>query len=320
MSYFRLRKLFNRYGLDMKDFNTIISGLDGNITAEMGLLFDDVLLHYGTKKGDELFQSYMDQFGMRTDGEIDLGRDRPNDDIDKFKNLVKEMAAEHKGESLREKHYSRIAAADCVVKKLEKELSQKQFTKMNCWIQRLKQFYMLREHPKHTLMKVFDRYRDLIESPYERFEEKANGGCSKEVINQREEHYKGAYNKSIPLAMLSNGLILKPEHKNQDGSIQGFGVSPGVVQAKVRVIANIHDDILHEGEILVTKFTDPGWTPMLAKAGGIVTEVGGMMTHGAIVAREYGIPAVVGIEGCIDKFKTGDVITINGDLGTISIE
>jgi len=75
--------------------------------------------------------------------------------------------------------------------------------------------------------------------------------------------------------------------------------------------------MIQDGEILITRFTDPGWTPMLAKAGGIITEVGGMMTHGAIVAREYGVPAVVGIEDAVKLFKTGEVITIDGDSGVI---
>ncbi len=85
----------------------------------------------------------------------------------------------------------------------------------------------------------------------------------------------------------------------------------------MRVIKNIHDDVLREGEILVTRFTDPGWTPMLAKASGIITEVGGMMTHGAIVAREYGIPAIVGVVDAVSNFETGEEITLDGDSGVI---
>ena len=320
IAFFRLKSLFKKWNLDMNDFNTITSGLDGNITGEMGLLYDDMLLNYGTKKGDELFDDYMNKFGMRVDGEIDLGRDRPKDNIEAFKKTIQKMAQEHDGLSLREKHHDRIKKADMVIEKLEKELSKKQFKKLNNWILRLKSHYILREHPKYMVVRIFDRYRDMIDSPFETFKEKFNGGCDPKEIKERKERYEEAKDKSIPIAMLSNGLILKPVQVHSDGSIQGFGVSSGRVTAKVRVIEHIEDDILLSGEILITKFTDPGWTPMLAKASGIITEVGGMMTHGAIVAREYGIPAVVGIEDVANIFKTGDVITIDGDDGIIVIE
>jgi len=320
LSFFMLKKLFKKWHLDMSDFNKLVSGLDGNITGEMGLLYDDMLLHYGTDKGDKIFYEYIEKFGMRVDGEVDLGRNRPTDNLEEFKLTVKKMASEHNGESLREKHHNQLIEADKVVYELEEKLSKKQFKKLNHWLKRLRSYYILREHPKYMVVRIFDRFRKMIDTPFETFEEKINGGCDLKIIEERKVRYDKAKYKSIPIAMLSNGLILKPAQVHSDGYIQGFGVSSGKVTATVRVIERINDDILQAGEILVTKFTDPGWTPMFAKASGIITEVGGMMTHGAIVAREYGIPAVVGIEDVVKIFKTGDVITMDGDNGTIVIK
>jgi|LGOV01.1.fsa_nt_gb pyruvate,water dikinase len=320
LSFFKLKKLFEKWNLDMKDFNKLISGLDGNVAAEMGLLYDDMLLHYGTNKGDKIFNQYIEKFGMRVDGEIDLGRNRPKDNLKEFKLTVKKRALEHNGESLREKHNNQLIEAGKIECELKEQLSKKQFKQLNHWLKRLRTYYVLREHPKYMLVRIFDRYRKMIDTPFETIAEKLSGGCDLKIIEERKVRYEEANSKSVPIAILSNGLILKPTQKQSDGSIQGFGVSSGKVTATVRVIEKINDDILQAGEILVTKFTDPGWTPMFAKASGIITEVGGLMTHGAIVSREYGIPAVVGIEDVVNVFKTGDVITIDGDNGTIVIK
>jgi pyruvate,water dikinase len=318
MSFNKVEKIFIKNKIERSDFVKLVKGIEGNITAEMGLLYDDVLLYYGTDKGEELFQSYIELFGIRTDGEIDLGRPRPIDDLAAFKEQVKKMAEVHSGISLREKHTLSVVEGQEVIKKLENNLSAKEFKKLQHWIQVMKAYYILREHPKHTMMRIFYLYRQYISSLFESFEEKSQGGVTKALIDERKNTYTQAFGKKIPLAMLSNGLILKSKKNKQDGSIIGFGVSSGIITAKVRVIENIHDDMIQDGEILVTRFTDPGWTPMLAKAGGIITEVGGLMTHGAIVAREYGLPAVVGIEDALTLFKTGELITIDGDSGVVT--
>ncbi|HSQ89943.1 PEP-utilizing enzyme, partial [Romboutsia sp.] len=96
-------------------------------------------------------------------------------------------------------------------------------------------------------------------------------------------------------------------------------VSCGIYEGYARVILNPTDDNLKKGEILVTKFTDPGWTPLFINAKGLILEVGGLLTHGAIVAREYGIPALVGLENATTLIKTGDYIRINADKGYVEI-
>ncbi len=93
-----------------------------------------------------------------------------------------------------------------------------------------------------------------------------------------------------------------------------------MVTAPARVILDPHDARLSQGEILVAPSTDPGWTPLFLKASGLVMEVGGAMAHGAIVAREYGIPAVVGVPGATERISTRSRITVDGTTGTIIIE
>jgi pyruvate,water dikinase len=99
----------------------------------------------------------------------------------------------------------------------------------------------------------------------------------------------------------------------------GLPVSSGVVEGRARVLLNIEDADLEAGDILVTSFTDPSWTPLFVSIKGLVTEVGGLMTHGAVIAREYGLPAVVGVENATKRIKDGQRIRVHGTEGYIEI-
>ena len=105
------------------------------------------------------------------------------------------------------------------------------------------------------------------------------------------------------------------------GKLRGVPVSNGIVRARVRIILDpINDNRLAAGDILVTRSTDPGWTPLFMIAGGLILERGGLLSHGAIVAREFGIPAVVGVEGAVRRLVDGEIVTLNADSGEITRE
>jgi pyruvate,water dikinase len=103
------------------------------------------------------------------------------------------------------------------------------------------------------------------------------------------------------------------------GVISGSPVSPGTVEGFVRVVLDPAHSGLRHGEILVCRGTDPAWTPLFLSAAGLVTEVGGMMTHGSVVAREYGIPAVVGVHEATTRLVTGQRVRVDGTAGTIVV-
>lgn len=100
----------------------------------------------------------------------------------------------------------------------------------------------------------------------------------------------------------------------------GISGSSGTIKGKAKVIHTIFEaDLITDGDILVTKFTDPAWTPYFSKISGLVTETGGMLSHGAVVSREYGIPAVLGVKNATASIQTGDIIEIDGSAGVVKI-
>ncbi|RCK75968.1 MAG: Phosphoenolpyruvate synthase [Candidatus Ozemobacter sibiricus] len=118
--------------------------------------------------------------------------------------------------------------------------------------------------------------------------------------------------------------FLSPAEKKTPGRVgtrwQGLGCSPGVIEGSVRVLRSIEEvDTLQRGEILVTPFTDPGWTPAFHLLGGVVTETGGILSHAAVISREYGIPAVLNLPGASGRLRTGQRVRLDGSAGTVEL-
>ena len=143
------------------------------------------------------------------------------------------------------------------------------------------------------------------------------------LIQTRREAYAYEQNRRlIPRLILSDGRTFyegMASNNADPNSLTGSPVSPGVVEGSVRVVLDPRIANLLPGEILVCPGTDPSWTPLFLTAGGLIMEVGGMMTHGAVVAREYGIPAVVGVHEATTRLKTGQRIQLDGSSGVIEI-
>ena len=145
----------------------------------------------------------------------------------------------------------------------------------------------------------------------------------KAFIAERKNRYnREANRKQIPRVLVSDGRAfyegLGAETDTGD-LITGSPVSPGVVEGVVHIVFDPHTSQLAPGEILVCPGTDPAWTPLFMAAGGLITEVGGMMTHGSVVAREYGIPAVVGVHQATTRLKDGQRIRLDGTAGKIVV-
>jgi rifampicin phosphotransferase len=123
--------------------------------------------------------------------------------------------------------------------------------------------------------------------------------------------------------MTSEGEVIFGEYNTDNipqGALVGIPVSSGIIEGRARVIVKMEDaNDIGEGDILVTTFTDPSWTPLFVSVKGLVTEVGGLMTHGSVIAREYGLPAVVGVENATKLIKDGQRIRVNGTEGYVEL-
>jgi pyruvate,water dikinase len=112
----------------------------------------------------------------------------------------------------------------------------------------------------------------------------------------------------------------KDEFQNVGKLIKGIGTSPGRVSGRARIVSDPFQVDIQKGDILIAKNTDPGWTPILSIVGGMVMEEGGLLNHCSIVARELGIPSIVGVQQATQRIKESGCITIDGGLGEIMIE
>ncbi|MCB9131204.1 MAG: hypothetical protein H6647_09705 [Anaerolineales bacterium] len=142
------------------------------------------------------------------------------------------------------------------------------------------------------------------------------------VAERRQVYGREKLRRQIPRLMLSDGRAFYEglgAQVDSEGAINGSPVSPGVVEGMVRVVLDPRNAQLALGEILVCPGTDPSWTPLFLAAGGLVMEVGGLMTHGSVVAREYGIPAVVGVNEATTRLKTGQRVRVDGTRGRIVV-
>ncbi len=200
----------------------------------------------------------------------------------------------------------------------------------------------IREHPKYFMVQNLDLMKQAI---LEEASQLVTAGIRKDpedifwfslaeittiIETQRADHHLIDLRKakfrhdaklSPPRAFTSEGEIItaKPKSKVPPGVLDGSPVPAGVAEGRARVVLKLEEALINKGDILVAPYTDPAWTPLFSLAAGLVTEIGGLMTHGAVVAREYGIPAVVGVEQATCKIRDGQQIRLDGSQGFIEI-
>ena len=142
------------------------------------------------------------------------------------------------------------------------------------------------------------------------------------LIDQRREAFRSAQALAPPRVFTSDGEVVVGSYHRLHvpaGALVGLPVSSGTVEGRARVVLDMGEADLEPGDILVTAYTDPSWTPAFVAIAGLVTEVGGLMTHGAVIAREYGLPAVVGVEQATRLIRDGQRIRVNGTEGWVEI-
>ena len=297
----------------------------------------------------EAVAGFLERYGMRGLGEIDLGRPRWRDDPTPLFQTLQSYLQFTDAELAPDAVFARGAqAAEADIERLIAALRQTRLGWLKARIARLAARRMralvgLRETPKFTIIRMFGKVRELLlangaalvaagvlEQPDDVFflhlteletltaqPERDWRGL---VAERRLLHAQEQRRKQIPRVLLSDGrAFYEGLAGSSEGELVGSPVSPGVVEGVVRVIRDPRGAQLAPGEILVCPGTDPAWTPLFLAAGGLVMEVGGMMTHGAVVAREYGLPAVVGVHEATTRLQTGQRVRVDGTTGQVTL-
>jgi pyruvate,water dikinase len=182
---------------------------------------------------------------------------------------------------------------------------------------------LLKEAERLVQANVLHEKEDIS---YLTFEELREVVCAQkldyQIISKRKDEYRFYEKLTPPRVITSDGEIVTGEYKRENlppAALAGLPVSAGVIEGRARVILRMEDADLEDGDILVTSCTDPSWTPVFVSIKGLVTEVGGLMTHGAVIAREYGLAAVVGVENATRLIQDGQRIRVHGTEGYVEI-
>jgi pyruvate,water dikinase len=354
--------------------DTLTQSVPHNVTSEMGLALLDVadvirphpdvvafLQHVGDENFlDELprlaggreardaIGAYLDKYGMRCVGEIDITKprwsERPATLVPMILGNIRNFepgAGERRLEQGRREAWEKEQELLTRLRALpDGERKAEEAKRM---IDRIRTFIGYREYPKyHMISRYFVYKQALLEEAgrlvhahvlhekedifYLRFAELHDvvrtNHVDDRLIRQRQDAFRSYQALTPPRVLTSDGEAVAGTYRRAGvpaGALTGLPVSAGTVEGRARVILDMAEADLEAGDILVTAYTDPSWTPAFVAIKGLVTEVGGLMTHGAVIAREYGLPAVVGVEQATRLIPDGQRIRVHGTDGYIEI-
>jgi phosphoenolpyruvate synthase/pyruvate phosphate dikinase len=325
----------------------VVAFLEKVTDEDVGFLADLPPLSGGRDAHDAI-QAWLDKYGMRGVGEIDITRPRWSERpsllvrliLDNVKNFSP-GAATRRFEAGKQNAWKQEQVLLERLRALPDGARKAEETKR--MIDRVRTFSGYREYPKYGLVSRYFVYKQALLKEAKRlvrdqvlgetedifyltFQELHDvvrtNHVDDELVRRRQEEFRSHRALTPPRVLTSEGEVIAGAYGRADlppGALVGLPVSAGTVEGRARVILDMGDAALEPGDILVTVFTDPSWTPLFLAVRGLVTEVGGLMTHGAVIAREYGLPAVVGVEHATRLIRDGQRIRVHGTEGFVEI-
>jgi rifampicin phosphotransferase len=354
--------------------DTLAQSIPNNVTSEMGLalldvadvirphpdvvaflqrvedddFLDELPKLAGGRESRDAIQAWLDTYGIRGVGEIDITRPRWSErptmlvptilgNIRNFEPGARERRLEQGRQEASKKEQELLARLRAMPDGQRKAEKTKQM------IDRIRTFAGYREYPKYGMVSRYFVYKQaLLEEAerlvqanvlrekedifYLRFQELQDvvrtNQVDDQLVRQRKEAFRSYQVLTPPRVLTSDGEMISGTYRRDGlpaGALVGLPVSAGVIEGRARVILDMAKADLEAGDILVTAHTDPSWTPLFVAIEGLVTEVGGLMTHGAVIAREYGLPAVVGVEHATRLIKDGQRIRVHGTDGYVEL-
>ena len=302
----------------------------------------DIVNDYKKSKKVNCFKEVkdiIDKYGYHSDKELDVTYPCYYEDISPIIINIKDLVELDDSYSpLEDRERGKKKYSD-KLNSISKKISSKNYKKLEKKIKRIREMLWWREEFRDLSTRFYYLIRIYtVELSKELVKEKVlsskddiwflkvgnvwdylNKKLSKKDLNDlitKNKEYYNAYRNYMSENEI--GSVFSGDKVKTKTTMRGLGANNGTVTGVARVIESFDEiDRLQEGDILVTKFTDTGWTPKFAILSGIVTEFGGILCHAAIVSREYGIPAIVSCTGIMNEIKDGEIITINGTTGEI---
>ena len=354
--------------------DTLTQSVPNNVTSEMGLallhvadairphpdvvaflhdveddgFLDELPKLEGGREARDAIRGYLDTYGMRCVGEIDITRPRWSERpttlvpvlLGNIKNFEPREAArrfEHGRREAWEKEHELLARVRALPDGERKAEETKRM------IDLVRTFIGYREYPKYGMVSRYFVYKQALLAEAERLVQAdvlreredifyltlqelhdvvRTNRVDDRLIQQRKDAFRSYQALTPPRVLTSDGESVTGAYRRDDlpaDALVGLPVSAGIVEGRARVILEMGEAELEPGDILVTTHTDPSWSPLFVAITGLVTEVGGVMTHGAVIAREYGLPAVVGVEHATRLIPDGQQIRVNGTDGYVEI-
>jgi rifampicin phosphotransferase len=354
--------------------DTLTQSVPGNVTSEMGLallevadvirphrevvaflrqvedegFLDELPRLAGGREARDAIQAWLDKFGMRCAGEIDITRprwsERPSLLVPILLGNIRNFAAgaaERRFERGRQE--ARKKSEELLARLRALPDGERKAEETERMIERVRTFAGYREFPKYAMVSRYFVYKQALMKEAERLvqagvlREKEDifylrleeiqdvvrtSQVEEQLIHERKEAFESYRALTPPRVLTSEGEVVAGAYRREDlpaGALVGLPVSAGTIEGRARVILDMEKADLEAGDILVTTYTDPSWTPLFVAIQGLVTEVGGLMTHGAVIAREYGLPAVVGVEHATQLIRDGQRIRVDGTGGYVEI-
>ncbi|MEV1121059.1 rifamycin-inactivating phosphotransferase [Actinosynnema sp. NPDC049800] len=302
----------------------------------------------GGREARDAIVAYLDRYGMRCVGEIDITRprwtERPTTLLPLLLSNVKNLepgAGARRFEQGRREAWQKEQEVLERLRALPDGERKAEETKRN--IDLVRTFAGYREYPKYGMIRRYFVYKQALLAEagrlvsagvlreeedvfFLRFQELQEVVRTRQVddelVSRRKDEFRSYEALTPPRVLTSDGETLNGAYRRDDlpaGALVGLAVSAGTVEGRARVILDLADADVEPGDILVTAHTDPSWSPLFVAIAGLVTEVGGLMTHGAVIAREYGLPAVVGVARATHVIRDGQRIRVNGTDGHVEV-
>ena len=302
----------------------------------------------GGRQARQAIEAFLGRYGMRCAGEIDITRprwsERPATLVPLILGNVKNFAPGAGKQRFDEGRRQAAAKEQEILARL-RDLPDgaAKAADVKRMIDRIRTFIGYREYPKYHMISRYFVYKQALLREAEQLvrdgalrqredvfflslQEIAElfeaGRVDDALIRARKEAFESYRTLTPPRVMTSDGEIITGTYRRADvpaGALAGLAVSAGTVEGRARVVLDMGETAFEAGDILVTSYTDPSWTPVFLAIAGLVTEVGGLMTHGAVVAREYGLPAVVGVEHATERIRDGQRIRVHGTEGYVEV-